>query len=73
MTGYGFSAGGGSLLEERIHCPYCGEPFTVLVDGSVAQQKYTEDCQVCCRPMIMTVHVDANDACHLQVSREDDT
>jgi hypothetical protein len=36
-----------------LRCPYCGETIEVLVDCSVPVQRYTEDCQVCCRPMIL--------------------
>ncbi|MFK7733486.1 MAG: CPXCG motif-containing cysteine-rich protein [Pseudomonadales bacterium] len=46
------------LLEQRTQCPYCGETITVLVDDSVEQQEYIEDCQVCCRPIELTVSVD---------------
>lgn len=47
-----------SALEERtIHCPYCGESIGVLIDDSVAQQKYVEDCQVCCRPINFDVSI----------------
>jgi hypothetical protein len=44
--------------EHGIHCPYCGEPLTILVDPSEPQQKYIEDCQVCCRPMVVSVEQD---------------
>jgi Cysteine-rich CPXCG len=38
-------------------CPYCGEPVDLSIDCSVPQQEYIEDCGVCCRPMILTVHI----------------
>lgn len=38
-----------------LRCPYCGEPIEVVVDTSLAYQEYTEDCPVCCRPMVLTV------------------
>ena len=41
-----------------IQCPYCGEAIEVAVDLSVRRQEYVEDCQVCCRPMTLTVCVD---------------
>lgn len=45
-------------LEERtINCPYCGESIGVLIDDSVPQQRYVEDCQVCCRPINFNVAV----------------
>jgi hypothetical protein len=46
------------LTEKTITCPYCGESINVLVDDSVPVQSYVEDCQVCCRPMVISVSVD---------------
>lgn len=41
-----------SLLETvAVSCPYCGEPNELVIDTSVPQQNYVEDCFVCCRPM----------------------
>jgi hypothetical protein len=46
-------------LEDRsIYCPYCGESINVLIDHSVPQQNYIEDCQVCCRPINFSVSVE---------------
>jgi hypothetical protein len=46
------------ISEHTISCPYCGESISVLVDDSVAEQNYVEDCQVCCRPIVLDVSVD---------------
>lgn len=43
------------ISEQAIDCPHCGERITVLVDTSVPEQQYIEDCQVCCRPMTLLV------------------
>lgn len=40
---------------ESIQCPYCGEPIELFIDDSVDHQQYVEDCQVCCRPINVTV------------------
>ena len=48
------------LSEQSIGCPYCGETISVLIDGSLPEQEYVEDCQVCCRPIIVTVSIDAD-------------
>ena len=44
---------GADLAE--ICCPYCGEIIEVIVDLSVEQQEYVEDCSVCCRPIVLSV------------------
>jgi hypothetical protein len=43
----------GDLVEERvIGCPSCGEPTALALDTLAgAEQRYSEDCSVCCRPM----------------------
>jgi hypothetical protein len=46
------------LSEQTIGCPYCGEGISVLVDESLPEQRYVEDCQVCCRPIVLEVMVD---------------
>ncbi|ANJ67147.1 hypothetical protein A9404_06890 [Halothiobacillus diazotrophicus] len=44
-------------LQPEIHvqCPYCWETIPLYLDASAGTQEYTEDCSVCCRPII--VHV----------------
>lgn len=46
------------VSETPISCPYCGETISVLVDDSLPEQNYVEDCQVCCRPIVLGVTVD---------------
>ncbi len=42
------------LESERIECPYCGETFDIEIDCSAGGQQYTEDCAVCCQPILVT-------------------
>ena len=35
---------------ESVQCPYCGQSFELAIDTSVASQRFTTDCEVCCRP-----------------------
>lgn len=44
-------------IEHKLCCPYCGELIEVLIDCSIEQQEYIEDCQVCCQPIIFKVTV----------------
>ncbi len=46
------------ITETHISCPYCGEWISILVDESLPEQNYVEDCQVCCRPIVLDVAVD---------------
>lgn len=45
-----------------IDCPHCGESYDTPVDTSAGTQTYVEDCAVCCRPIVVTVEVDGEDA-----------
>ncbi len=47
------------LAEEVVNCPYCGEALEVLIDHQEAGQQYIEDCQVCCKPIIFKLALDA--------------
>ena len=46
--------------EKRIGCPYCGQTISIIVDDSVPEQTYIEDCEVCCRPILMHATVDSD-------------
>lgn len=54
----------------EYQCSYCGEYSTTFVDLSAGfEQSYVEDCQVCCRPNILSVHVD-RDSLDVQITTE---
>ena len=42
----------------NLNCPYCGEKLEILVDCSAGNQRYIEDCQVCCAPIEIEVEID---------------
>jgi hypothetical protein len=52
------------LLDEfvSIQCPWCGERMETHVDLTAGEQSYVEDCQVCCRPMQLTLELEENGA-----------
>jgi len=54
------------------YCPYCGEPIELVLDLSVSHQEYIEDCQVCCRPMQVSLAVSGSGEPEVLVRREDD-
>ena len=55
----------------RIQCPYCGESIEIIIDGSVEQQNYIEDCSVCCRPIELSVVV-SEDEVSVNAKRDDE-
>jgi len=56
----------------ELHCPYCGERIDVAVDASAGDQQYIEDCQVCCRPIVLAVSLDPADETVRIVARRED-
>lgn len=42
------------MYEHFFQCPYCWEDVSMLLDSSVRQQTYVEDCEVCCNPIEVT-------------------
>ena len=46
------------MEEYFFTCPYCWQRISVLLDTSVPVQSYTEDCEVCCRPMLIRYQTD---------------
>ena len=64
-----------SLETKTIQCPYCWEEFTTTVDRSECEfseeeQQYTEDCYVCCRPIVFTIRLDQHHDLDVEVSAE---
>ncbi len=43
------------MNEHFFQCPYCWEEISMLLDNSISNQIYVEDCEVCCNPI--EVHV----------------
>lgn len=39
------------MIEHFFGCPYCWEEISMLLDPSIAQQSYVEDCEICCNPI----------------------
>ncbi len=55
-----------------LSCPYGGESIEILVEPSAGDQHYLEDCQVCCRPITLNVHLDDNGGMEVRASSEND-
>ncbi|QCX39368.1 CPXCG motif-containing cysteine-rich protein [Aureibaculum algae] len=52
------------MFEHFFQCPYCWEEISMLLDRSITNTTYIEDCEVCCRPI--EVHVRFDTALNLE-------
>jgi hypothetical protein len=46
---------------EPLQCPFCGQPSQVAIDVSIPLQRFTTDCEVCCRPFEVLVECEAGE------------
>jgi hypothetical protein len=53
---------------ETIQCPFCGQSFEIAVDTSIARQRFTTDCEICCRPMEISAECEAGEILNLEIS-----
>ncbi|MEI7800227.1 MAG: CPXCG motif-containing cysteine-rich protein [Opitutaceae bacterium] len=40
-----------------LSCPHCGESFSLALDVSEGSAEFIADCEVCCRPMKVSVDI----------------
>ena len=46
------------MNEQFFQCPHCWEEISMLIDVSIMNQTYIEDCEVCCNPIQISVVTD---------------
>ena len=56
----------------EVVCPYCWETIELELDLSAGDQTYTEDCAVCCQPLLVRLAVAADGSHAVDVAREND-
>lgn len=47
-------------MEYFFECPYCGDEISFVLDLSVEEQKYIEDCEICCNPIEVSYKAEDN-------------
>lgn len=59
------------LRREPYECAFCGEENEVAVDASGARaQRYTEDCEVCCRPNLLSITIQHDNSVEVVAEQE---
>ena len=43
-----------------VACPHCLEYIQFVIDETAGSQEYTEDCEVCCHPILVKIVMDGN-------------
>jgi hypothetical protein len=60
-------------VDFEVECPYCGELVTIFIDpGGGDEQRYVEDCPVCCRPWVVVAREEEPGGFAVAVGRGDD-
>jgi len=49
------------MIEQYFSCPHCWEEQFKWVDGSVPEQEFIEDCEVCCNPIQFYIQVEQSE------------
>jgi len=44
-----------------VSCPYCGQTFELLIEPGLGAQDLITDCEVCCRPLRVSVTGDPDE------------
>src|SRR5262245_56502607 len=54
-------------VDESVTCPFCGQASELLIDTSIAQQRFVTDCEVCCRPFEVVAEGEPGEVLSLDV------
>ncbi|MCR8668910.1 CPXCG motif-containing cysteine-rich protein [Aestuariibaculum sp. M13] len=57
------------MVEHFFICPYCWEHISMLLDSSVSNQQYIEDCEVCCQPIQVKLNFFNSDLIDFQATK----
>jgi len=52
----------------KIKCRFLGQAFELVVDTSVPSQRFTTDCEVCCRPFEVVAECEPGEILSLDVA-----
>ena len=57
------------IVQAEVPCPFCGEVFTISIDTMQGDCSTIEDCQVCCRPIQLTIACEPGEVLGVDVAQ----
>ena len=58
------------MFDHSFNCPYCWEEVSILLEPAEELQDFTTDCEVCCRPISISLQFDGEEIYLFDVGRE---
>ncbi|WKV13375.1 CPXCG motif-containing cysteine-rich protein [Marivirga harenae] len=56
------------MLEHFFQCPHCFQEISMLVDISISNQSYVEDCEVCCNPLQINLEIEEGEIIYFEAN-----
>ena len=54
------------MIEYFFTCPYCWEKISMLIDSSVGDKNYIEDCETCWNPIQISYTILENEVAYFE-------
>ena len=55
------------MIEHYFECPHCWQNQLKIIDPSVREQSFIEDCEVCCNPNKLSIVVSEGHITSIQI------
>ena len=55
------------MIEHYFDCPHCWQNQLKIIDPSVREQSFIEDCEVCCNPNKLSIVVSEGHITSIQI------
>ncbi|MBU3821251.1 CPXCG motif-containing cysteine-rich protein [Flavobacteriaceae bacterium XHP0103] len=56
------------MVVHYFTCPHCWETISMVLDNSISEQVYIEDCEICCNPIEVSVKFSGSELVDFQAS-----
>lgn len=57
-------------IPDRVACPFCGQENELVIDTSVPSQRFTTDCEICCRPFQVIAETNPGEILSIHAAEE---